>query len=278
MNFTKKRHSIAAAIFLILIVGANFVFSINLDEEISAQLQLEPCEGSLTILYDNYHYETGTRAEWGYSCLIETKDMIILFDTGGEEEVFQYNIEALGVDVSEIDCVVISHEHWDHVGGIGVVLSRNPDIPVYVPDGFPYHLMSNIRSLGGNCIETGNATIITDSISTTSTLNGPPNEQALMVQTDDGLILVTGCSHPGIENLAKNAYELTEESILIVIGGFHLGNAGNYQLSRICDELEEIGVVGISATHCTGDNSIDYFRERFGENYIESGVGFYLEF
>ena len=194
------------------------------------------------------------------------------------EELLQYNIETLDIDVSNIDCIVISHEHWDHVGGIGVILRQNPDIPVYVPDDFPYHIMSSIRSLGGNCIETRNATMITDNIATTNTLNGPPNEHALMVKTDDGLILVTGCSHPGVENLAKNAYELTEKSIWLVIGGFHLGNAGIYRLDSICDELEEIGVMKVSATHCTGDNSIDYFRERYGDNYVESGVGFHLEF
>jgi 7,8-dihydropterin-6-yl-methyl-4-(beta-D-ribofuranosyl)aminobenzene 5'-phosphate synthase len=230
------------------------------------------------ILYDNYVFDPRCQAEWGFSCLIETSEMVILFDTGGEPEVLRHNIEALDVDVSEIDCIVISHEHWDHIGGIEVILGEKPDIPVYIPENFPYHIMSSIRSLGGNCIETGNATKITDSVSTTNTLNGPPNEQALMIQTDEGLILITGCSHPGVENLAKNAYDLTGESIRLVIGGFHLGNAGDPQLDGICDMLDEIGVVCVAASHCTGDNSIDYFRERYGESFVESGVGFIYEF
>lgn len=278
MNIIKRRKEIFIAGFLLIILGGVFVFYNPSNEETSGQLQLVPCEGSLTILYDNYVFDPRCQAEWGFSCLIETSEMVILFDTGGEPEVLRHNIEALDVDVSEIDCIVISHEHWDHIGGIEVILGEKPDIPVYIPENFPYHIMSSIRSLGGNCIETGNATKITDSVSTTNTLNGPPNEQALMIQTDEGLILITGCSHPGVENLAKNAYDLTGESIRLVIGGFHLGNAGDSQLDGICDMLDEIGVVCVAASHCTGDNSIDYFRERYGESFVESGVGFIYEF
>ena len=278
MNINKGRKGIFIAGCLLIIIGGYFVFFSSIEEEVYGQVQLEPCEGCLTILYDNYVFDPRCQAEWGFSCLIETPEMVILFDTGGEPEVLRNNIEALEVDVSQIDCIVISHEHWDHIGGIEVILGEKPDIPVYVPEDFPYHIMSSIRSLGGNCIETGNATKITESISTTNTLNGPPNEQALMIQTDDGLILVTGCSHPGVENLARNAYDLTEESIRLVIGGFHLGNAGDSQLGRICDVLDEIGVEHVSASHCTGDDSIDYFREHYGDSFVESGVGFVYEF
>lgn len=278
MDIKKRRKEIFIAGCLLIIFGGVFVLYYPSNEEVSGQLQLVPCEGSLTILYDNYVFDPSCQAEWGFSCLIETSEMVILFDTGGEPEVLRNNIEALDVDVSEIDCIVISHEHWDHIGGIEVILGEKPDIPVYVPENCPYRVMSSIRSLGGNCIETGNATKITDSISTTNTLNGPPYEQALMIQTNEGMILVTGCSHPGVENLVRNAYDLTEESIRLVIGGFHLGNAGDSQLDRICDELEEIGVVCVAASHCTGDNSIDYFRERYGDSFVESGVGFVYEF
>ena len=278
MDINKLRKGIFIAGCLLLIIGGYFVFFSSTEEEVYGQVQLEPCDGCLTVLYDNYVYDSRCRAEWGFSCLIQTPEMVILFDTGGEPEVLRHNIEALDVDISQIDCIVISHEHWDHVGGIEVILQEKQDIPVYLPKDFPYHILSSIRSLGGNCIETDNATKITESISTTNTLNGPPNEQALMIQTHEGLILVTGCSHPGVENLARNAYDLTGESIQLVIGGFHLGNAGNQQLGRICEELDEIGVECVSASHCTGDDSIDYFREYYGDSFVESGVGFVYEF
>lgn len=277
MIIKNRQRIIFIAGVLLIILGGYFIFYSSTEEEAYGFVQLEPCEGSLTVLYDNYVFDSRCQAEWGYSCLIETPEMVILFDTGGEPEVLRHNIEAFDVDISEIDCIVISHEHGDHVGAIEIILEEKPGIPVYVPEGFPYNIMSSIRSLGGNCIEAVNATKITESISTTNILSGPPPEQALMIKTTEGLILVTGCSHPGIDNLARNAYDLTGENIELVIGGFHLGNMGEYQLDRICDELDEIGVMSVSATHCTGDDSIDYFRERYGDSFMESGAGYVRE-
>ncbi len=263
---------------VLIVAGGAFILYQPKQIPTSGVLQLTPTTGSLTVLYDNYLYEEGCRTEWGYSCLVETPDIVILFDTGGDPEVLAHNIEELEVDIQSIDCCVLSHEHWDHVGGLDVILSQRPDLPVYVPGDFPYHVMSSIRSMGGECVELGNATKLSDSIAVTDTLNGPPVEHSLIIKTSDGVILVTGCSHPGVDNLAMNAATLTEDTIKLAIGGYHLGGATDYMLGRICDRLDEAGVVCVSATHCTGDDSIEYFRDRYGDNYIESGVGFYYGF
>ena len=272
-----SRQLLIAGILLVLIGGV-FILYRPAEVPASGVLQLQPTSGSLTVLFDNYLYEADCQTEWGYSCLIETPEKTILFDTGGDPTVLAHNIETLDVDVQEIDCIVLSHEHWDHIGGLEVILGQKSNIPVYVPGDFPYHVMSSIRSMGGECVELGNATKITDSITVTDTLNGPPVEHSLIIKTSDGIILVTGCSHPGVQKLARNAYELTENTIQLVIGGYHLGSATNYMLDRTCDELDEIGVERVSATHCTGDDSIQYFRDRYGDNFIESGVGFHYEF
>lgn len=272
-----NRQLLIAGILLFLIGGVIVLYRPT-EEPASGILQLQPTSGSLTVLFDNYLYESSCQTEWGYSCLVETLEMTVLFDTGGDPTVLAHNIEALDVDVQEIDCIVLSHEHWDHIGGLEVILGQKPNTPVYVPGDFPYHVMSSIRTMGGSCVELGNATKITESIAVTDTLYGPPVEHALIIKTSEGVILVTGCSHPGVQNLARNAYELTEDTIQLVIGGYHLGSATNYMLDRVCDELDENGVECISATHCTGDDSIQYFRDRYGENYIESGAGFHYEF
>ena len=99
-------------------------------------VSLSECSGSLTILYDNYDYDSSCQAEWGFSCLVELEDQTILFDTGGEPDVLMDNIEALGVDPMDIDCIVISHEHWDHIGGIHAVLDVNSEVTVYLPACF----------------------------------------------------------------------------------------------------------------------------------------------
>lgn len=273
-----RKTAIFTIVILLAAAGGVYIYNQNMEPQISGYLELEQSSGSLTILYDNYQYDTDGRAEWGFSCLVETPDKVVLFDTGGEIDILRHNIEAFDVDLSTIDCVVISHEHWDHIGGLEILQSLTPGIPVYVPDGTPYSVKSTIRSLGGECIEAVNATKISDSIAITSTLDGPPREQSLIIRTEEGVILVTGCSHPGVNNLARDAHNIAEKSIRLVIGGFHLGGANESTLDGICDELDEIGVEKVSATHCTGDEAREYFRERYGDNFVESGVGFHMEF
>ena len=241
-------------------------------------LILEECSGTLTILYDNNPYEEGCLTEWGFSCLVELEENTVLFDTGGDPEVFAQNIEALGVDIAEIDYVVLSHEHWDHVGGIDVVLNANPDVSVYLPETFPYHIKSNIRVKGATVVETSNATVICEGVATTRVLDAHPDEQALIINTPSGLVLVTGCSHPGVENLAQDALNLTGGEIHLAVGGFHLGGATRAQLDRLVEDMKELGVLKIAPTHCSGDIARQAFSEGYGDDYVDVGVGFSMGF
>ncbi len=273
-----KKNAVIAVLILLATVGGAYIYTQNSEPSVSGYLELEQCSGSLTILYDNYLFDSSGQTEWGFSCLVETPDKVVLFDTGGEIEILRHNIEVFNVDLSTVDCIVISHEHWDHVGGLEILESCTPGIPVYVPEGTPYRVRSTIMSHGGECVELENTTKISNSIATTSTLDGPPREHALIIRTEEGSILVTGCSHPGVNNLVKDTYNIVEENIRLVIGGFHLGGASEATLDSIGDDLDEYEVESISATHCTGDEARDYFRNRYGENFIETGVGFHLEF
>jgi 7,8-dihydropterin-6-yl-methyl-4-(beta-D-ribofuranosyl)aminobenzene 5'-phosphate synthase len=241
-------------------------------------LDLEERSGTLTILYDNNPYEEGCLTEWGFSCLVELEDNTILFDTGGDPEVLAHNMGALGVDVMEIDCIVLSHEHGDHVGGINVVLDANPDVSVYLPETFPYHIKSNIRVKGAEVVETSNATVICEGVATTRVLDARPDEQALIINTGEGLMLVTGCSHPGVENLARDALNLTGGEIRLAIGGYHLGGASRAQLDALVEEMKELGVEKVAPTHCSGALARQVFSEGYGEDYVEAGVGFCMDF
>jgi len=270
-----KGRMLYAFIILLIAVGGWYI---TRKDEAHGVLGLSPCSGTLTVLYDNYQYDQSCQSEWGFSCLIETEEVTVLFDTGGEADVLAYNVDALGVDLSSVDCVVISHEHWDHVGGLSVILEERPGIPVYVPDLVPYLVKSDIRSMGGEVVETDNSTVLSAGIAITSVHRRNVPEQALMICTDEGTILVTGCSHPGVENFALEAAEALESEIRLVIGGFHLGSATEFILSGIIDGFDEAGVQNIAPTHCTGDNSIEYLREHYGDQFIEVGAGFRLEF
>ena len=269
---------------MLIIIGLTAMFLpkyLQVDQQEAPQkvaLSLEERSGTLTILYDNNPYEDRCMTDWGFSCLIELDDETILFDTGGDSGILAHNMDALGVDVAEIDSVVLSHRHGDHVGGIDVVLEANPGVPVYLPETFPYHIKSGIRAKGAEVVETSNATLVCDGVATTRVLDANPDEQALMVNTPLGLILVTGCSHPGVENLARDALNLTGGEIYLAVGGYHLGGATRAQLEALTEEMKELGVLKVAPTHCSGDLARQVLREGYGDDYLGVGVGFSMGF
>jgi 7,8-dihydropterin-6-yl-methyl-4-(beta-D-ribofuranosyl)aminobenzene 5'-phosphate synthase len=271
---------IAAAVMIIALTVVLLPRYLPGDEQVAPRstLFLEGRSGTLTILYDNNPYDDGCMTDWGFSCLIELEDETILFDTGGDPGILAHNMEALGVAVAEIDRVVLSHRHGDHVGGIDAVLEANPGIPVYLPETFPYHLKSGIRAKGAQVVETSNATLVCGGVATTRVLDANPDEQALIVNTPLGLILVTGCSHPGVENLARDALNLTGGEICLAVGGYHLGGATRAQLEALVEEMKELGVLKVAPTHCSGDLARQVFREGYGVDYVEAGVGFSMGF
>jgi len=246
--------------------------------ESDADFALVERSGRFTILYDNNPFNGSCTAEWGFSCLVELGNETILFDTGGDPEVFARNAEAMGVDLAEIDHLVLSHEHWDHIAGLGVVLEAGGDLTVYMPRSFPYHLKSRVRDSEATLVETWNATLICPGVATTRVLEAEPDEQALMVNTGGGLVLIMGCSHPGVQNLVRAAEEATGLEVRLVFGGFHLGDASRATLDGLVAELKGLGVERAAPTHCSGDLARLAFREGYGEDYLEMGVGWRMGF
>ncbi|HEX9915256.1 MAG TPA: MBL fold metallo-hydrolase [Candidatus Bathyarchaeia archaeon] len=246
--------------------------------ESEVALSLAERSGRFTILYDNNPFNDSCSTEWGFSCLVELGNETVLFDTGGDPEVLAHNVEALGVDLAEIDYLVLSHEHWDHVGGLSMVLAANSDVTVYLPESFPYHIKSRVRGSGATLVETWNATLICPGVATTRVLEAEPDEQALMVNTGGGLVLVTGCSHPGVQNLVRAAENATGMDVSFVFGGFHLGGASRASLDSLVAELKELGVDRAAPTHCSGDLARLAFSDGYGEGYVELGVGWRMVF
>jgi len=106
------------------------------------------------------------------------------------------------------------------------------------------------------------------------TYNGlPKNEQSLIIDTPDGLVVITGCAHSGIVNILKKSKEILNKNIYLVLGGFHLLNSSDDEIKQIIKEFKSLGVKKCGATHCTGDNAIALFKEAYGQDYIPMGVG-----
>jgi 7,8-dihydropterin-6-yl-methyl-4-(beta-D-ribofuranosyl)aminobenzene 5'-phosphate synthase len=168
------------------------------------------------VLYDNEAME-GFRGSWGFSCLVEEKR--ILFDTGGDVGTLLFNMQRLEVNPKDIDRIVLSHEHGDHVGGIQI-LDLCGEVEVFVPRSFSSRFKERLASHPNVSLkEVSEAEEICEDIYTTGELGGVVKEQSLIVKTDKGLTVITGCSHPGLDNILEAASRFGE--IYGVVGGFH---------------------------------------------------------
>src|SRR5690349_23008328 len=186
----------------------------------------------ITILYDAFSDSKEITKDWGFSALIEHDGKRILFDTGNDAATFEHNVKALGVDLSMLDFVVISHRHADHTTGLKYLLSINPNVPIYAPmESFgifggaaPSTLIKPVTSLpeqmryydgkypdkiptgypwsGGNFVVVDKLTEISPGIFLVFTISKTPGtlelrELSLVLREQNGLSLIVGCSHPG---------------------------------------------------------------------------------
>jgi 7,8-dihydropterin-6-yl-methyl-4-(beta-D-ribofuranosyl)aminobenzene 5'-phosphate synthase len=233
---------------------------------------------TVTILYDNTAFAPGTEADWGFSCLVEGSEKTILFDAGTKPEVFLRNVEALDVDLSKVDLVVISHEHGDHTGALTQVLEQHRGLTVYHPVSFSDQFVSSVRHAGATSIPVTEPVEIIDDVYLTGEMGGDIKEQSLILRTGEGLVVITGCSHPGIVEILERTRQILDEEIFMVFGGFHLLRSSDAEMVGIIEQFKRLGVEKCGPTHCTGDRQIAAFQDAYGENFVEMGAGRVLSF
>jgi 7,8-dihydropterin-6-yl-methyl-4-(beta-D-ribofuranosyl)aminobenzene 5'-phosphate synthase len=231
----------------------------------------------ITILYDNYVYEKGLNADWGFSCLIEGMEKTILFDTGTRSDILLHNAKQMNVNLNEVEQVVISHEHGDHTGGLSTVLDKNNHVTVYAPVSFSSGFFQMVKDKKAKAVTVKDPVEICQNVLLTGEMGDRIIEQSLILDTSKGLIVITGCAHPGIVNIVKKSKEIIDKNIYLVFGGFHLGGTSEKDVRKIIGTFKELGVQKVGATHCTGDEAIKLFKEAYGENYVQMGVGRILE-
>ena len=228
---------------------------------------------TVRVIYDNYSRVDSLMADWGYSIVIEGLEKTILFDTGTKPDIFASNFRKMGIDASEIDFLVLSHEHGDHTGGIASFVTMKTDIPVIIPHSFTMASKKSMESLGLKPLLVKEPAMICEDLYTTGEFDFPIVEQALVLDTKQGLVVMTGCSHPGIVEMLNEIKTSFNKNIYMVFGGFHLMEKSEEEMDTIISGMKALGVVKCGATHCTGDEQIKMFRDAFGENYFELGVG-----
>ena len=228
---------------------------------------------NITVIYDNNTFKEGLGTAWGFSCVITGFEKTVLFDTGGDGPLLIENISKLGIDPNDIELVFLSHTHWDHVGGMESFLEKNHNVSIFMPESFPQDFKQMISSRGAKIIEIEKPMEICQGAHSTGQLGTSIKEQGLILRTDKGLILITGCAHPGIVSMAQKAKELFNENILFVMGGFHLSATSNREINNIIKAFKDLQVKYAGPCHCTGDNARTLFAEQFGDKYINIGVG-----
>jgi len=263
----------------------------------------------VTILYDAFGARDDLERDWGFAALVETGGKRILFDTGNNADIFARNATALGVDLRSIDLVVISHRHGDHTAGLSYVLSVNPNVTVYAPaeglggvfgtrvpstfyrreaslpahfryfDGQPPDQVVMGTHWPGAHIElVDSIREVAPGVSVIPTVSNRPGtlelrELSLAVRTPQGLVLVVGCSHPGIETIVAASARVAPH-VHMIVGGLHLVTTPDSEIARVAAALHDRWHVDrIAPGHCTGEPAFLALRRTFDAAYVYAGLG-----
>jgi len=264
--------------------------------------------GQITVLYDAFGKDAAMTKDWGFSALVEVAGKRILFDTGNDRDIFAANVKAKGVDLTTLDFVVLSHRHSDHMAGLSHVLSINPNVKIYAPqegfgiygsslpssfyrkdsslppemryyDGRPPDILKFGRAWQDANIELiDKTTEIAPGITLIALVSETPGtrelkELSLAITTPDGIMLVVGCSHPGIEKIVEASAAINRK-IRLIAGGFHLVVAPDDAIAKVVTALKDtFKVESVAPGHCTGEPTFAALKQAFGSRYIYAGLG-----
>jgi 7,8-dihydropterin-6-yl-methyl-4-(beta-D-ribofuranosyl)aminobenzene 5'-phosphate synthase len=228
---------------------------------------------AITVVHDNYPYADSLKTAWGFSAFVTGPQRSILFDTGSDGSLLLENMTRRQIDPGGVEIVVLSHVHADHTGGLVGFLRANPRVRVYLPEAFPGRFKEVVRGYGATIVEVNGPQEICENVYTTGVLGRRVQEQALVIRTHRGLVVLTGCAHPGVTRIIEKVMSLHQESILLVMGGFHLEWITAWKVEKIIVALHNYGVQYVAPTHCTSDRARQVFRKHYGEHCLEAGAG-----
>jgi len=278
----------------------------------SSSTTINPPKAQITVLYDAFGKNPALQKDWGYAALIEYGGRRILFDTGDNPEILAHNAKVMNVDLSRLDFVVMSHRHSDHIGGFTYLMSVNPKVKIYAPkenfgvfgfslpstfyrkdtslppeqryyDGKPPEIMKFGTAWPANFELIEKTTEIAPGIHLIFQISDKPTtmelrELSLAIDTPEGIVLVVGCSHPGLDKIV-GAATMINKHIRMVTGGFHLVVTRDEEIEQIVSMLHDTFKVDfVAPSHCTGEPAFTAFKKAFGDHNIYAGLGTTIRF
>jgi 7,8-dihydropterin-6-yl-methyl-4-(beta-D-ribofuranosyl)aminobenzene 5'-phosphate synthase len=286
---------------IVLLAGLSCLFPARADD----------APARVTVIFDAFGKPSELERGWGYSALVEYGGKRILFDTGGQYQAFKDNVRKLNIDLKRLDFVVISHRHGDHTGGLAYVLEQNPHVKIYAPletgsfgtPPSPPAAKALLRNAAGiapdlryfNGKPPANLTIDSPWPGTTFTLIDKSveiapglfliktvsdskgtlelNEISLAIKTPQGLAVVVGCSHPGIERILEAASQY-DPHLYTIVGGLHLVDKSDQQVTEVVNNFQaRWHIERVAAGHCTGEFAQVELDRVFGNRHDHSGLG-----
>lgn len=232
----------------------------------------------ITIAYDNNPQVEGLKQAWGFACVIESLSERLLFDAGRLGKLLLANMAKLDLEPKGIDAVVLSHVDRDHTGGLAAFLQASADVSAFMPKTFPTRLKRIAHRHGAAVVETEGPCEVCPGSWTTGVLGNGIEEQGLYLKVRDGLVLVTGCAHPGIVRMAEAASRHAAMPVRAVLGGLHMKGASAREITSVIDSLKGLGVQRVAPCHCSGTITRRLMKESFAEGYVAAGVGSRLIF
>jgi 7,8-dihydropterin-6-yl-methyl-4-(beta-D-ribofuranosyl)aminobenzene 5'-phosphate synthase len=227
---------------------------------------------TITVIFDNNPYQKELGTDWGFAALINGADKTILFDTGNGSLLVD-NMRKLSIEPNSVDVVVLSHIHDDHTGGLESFLQENSDVTVYMLKSFPRKFKDSTLNSGAQIVEVTGSVQVCENVYSTGVSGKLIREQAVVIRTDKGMVVMTGCAHPGIVNIVNKARGLFKDDILLVMGGFHFEWTTKGKIEKVVSAFKKLGVKYVGPCHCSGDKARSIFKEHFENGYIDIGAG-----
>ncbi len=260
--------------FLRISAALAILMSLLSAEVRAAEPAQESSELEIRVVFDNTSARPDLRRSWGFSAVVDFRGRRILFDAGSDPILLLEHLEKMQIDPTSIEHAVISHQHGDHLRGVYWVFEKNPKLQVHFLDCFPEEPFRRAAALKMTPHRVTEPFEVVPGIFSTGIVDGLPSEQSLAIETSQGLVMLVGCSHPGVVNLVETAQtQRKKDSVRLLLGGFHMLRKPPEQIKAAINRLQDLKVDTVMPAHCSGDPAKEMFQALYGKQFHAAGAG-----